>query len=285
MRVEKDGIGPGEQSKGNKLRNSNLASRDCSELRASSRSDLQILTWSSCRIFITAPMSVNTTISIEDLLHRCSKQGEIAAWEEFVRRFHRIIATVVLRTAARWGDTSRQTADDLIQETYLKLCANDFRVLRDFEHRGSDAFVGYVKVIAVNVVRDHFKSSYSKKRGSNRVEGISDEFTPVAGEQSEGSPKAIERALLIQEIQRYLSLCIAGADYDRNSKVFWLYYRAGLSAAAIASLPGIGLTTKGVESLIFRLTRELRERMSTPESGGHRIRRAASEGIMPAGSF
>jgi RNA polymerase sigma-70 factor (ECF subfamily) len=213
-------------------------------------------------------MGIYTTISIEDLLLRCCESGEIVAWQEFVRRFHRLIATVVLRTAARWGDTSQQTADDLIQETYLKLCANDYRLLRDFEHRGADAFVGFVKVITTNVVRDHFKSLYSKKRGSNRVEGISDEFALASNEHSEGSPKAMERAVLIQEVQQHLNLCVAGADRDRNSKIFWLYYRAGLSAAAIAALPGIGLSTKGVESLILRITRELRERMSAPEADG-----------------
>lgn len=227
-------------------------------------------------------MEKYSSISVEELARRCCISGEIAAWEEFVRRFHRLIAKIVLRAAARFGDASKQTVDDLVQETYLKLCSDNYRILREFEHRHSDAFVGYVQVIAANVVRDHFRAHYSKKRGSNRVESISDEFTPAVSEQSEGSPKSIERAVLIQEIQTQLSLCIGGADHDRNSKIFWLYYRAGLSASAIASLPGIGLTTKGVESLLFRLTRELRERMSVLDPGGVR---ASSEGIMPAESF
>jgi RNA polymerase sigma-70 factor (ECF subfamily) len=230
-------------------------------------------------------MGIYSSISIEDLLRRCSESGDIAAWEEFVRRFHRLIATVVLRTAARWGNASKQTADDLIQETYLRFCANDQRILREFDHRGADAFVAYVKVITANVVRDHFKSSYSKKRGSNQIEGISDEFTPAAGENAAGSPKAIERAVLIQEVQSHLSLCVAGAEHDRNCKIFWLYYRAGLSAAAIAAIPGIGLTTKGVESLILRITRELRARMATPKLGVRENLPAESKGILRAKSF
>jgi RNA polymerase sigma-70 factor, ECF subfamily len=223
-------------------------------------------------------MNAYSSISIEELLCRCSVSADLDAWQEFVRRFHRLIATVVLRTANRWGDSSKQTADDLIQETYLKFCANNYRILREFEHRGDDAFVGYVKVVAANVVRDHFKSSYSRKRGSNQVEGISDEFTPAAGENTAGSPNAIERAVLIQEIQKHLSFCVAGADHDRNSKIFWLYYRAGLPAAAIAALPGIGLTTKGVESLILRITRELRQRMAS--LGATRISPPSNEGIL-----
>jgi RNA polymerase sigma-70 factor (ECF subfamily) len=211
--------------------------------------------------------------------------GDVEAWEEFVRRFHRLIAKVVLRVAARFGDSSMQTVDDLIQETYLKFCADNYRILRGFEHRHPDAFVGYVQVVAANVVRDHFKSSYSKRRGANRVEGISEDTVPVARVDSAGSPGEIERAVLIQEVRRYLDICVAGTDQDRNSRIFWLYYRVGLSAAGIAALPGIGLTTKGVESLILRITRDLRERIASVKPGGPSVEKCASEGILPAESF
>jgi RNA polymerase sigma-70 factor, ECF subfamily len=230
-------------------------------------------------------MEIYSSISIEDLVRRCSVSGEIAAWEEFVRRFHHLIAKTVLRGAVRFGDSSRQTIDDLIQETYLKFCANNYCILRNFEHRHPDAFLGYVQVVATNVVRDHFKSCYSKKRGANQVEGMSEEIVPAAGEYSTGSPRAIERAVLIQEVQRHLDLCVAGVDHDRNVRIFWLYYRVGLSAAAIAALPGIGLTTKGVESLVLRIARELRKRMIAREPGEPSIAQGANEGIFPAESF
>jgi RNA polymerase sigma-70 factor (ECF subfamily) len=225
-----------------------------------------------------------SSLSIEELVRCCAASSRVDAWEEFVRRFHRLIASVVLRTAARFGDSSRQTVDDLIQETYLKLCADKFRILRNFEQQHPDAFLGYIKVLAANVVRDHFKASYSQKRGANQVEDIKDEFV-AAGEDSAGSAKSIERAVLIQEIQHHLVFCVTGPDQERNSNIFWLHYRAGLSARAIAELPGIGLTTKGVESIIMRITRELRERMSSPKTGAPREVRDPSEGIMPAGSF
>jgi RNA polymerase sigma-70 factor (ECF subfamily) len=226
-----------------------------------------------------------STISIEDLLRRCSISGEIEAWEEFVRRFHRVIATVVLRTARRWGDSSKQTVDDLIQETYLKLCVNDYRILRDFDHREADAFVGYVKVVAANMVRDHFKSSYSKKRGANKIDSLAEGFVPVAEEGDEGTAEAIEHSVLMNDVERHLQGCISGPDEGRNSKVFWLYYRVGLSAAAIAALPGIGLSTKGVESLIFRITGELRKQIMPPSSDSPTLAPDSSEGILSAESF
>jgi RNA polymerase sigma-70 factor (ECF subfamily) len=230
-------------------------------------------------------MEKYASISIEELVRRCCVSGEIAAWEEFVQRFHRLIAKAVLRGAVRMGDPSKQTVDDLIQETYLKFCADSHRLLRNFEHRHPDAFLGYVQVVAANVVRDYFKSSHSKKRGADRVEGISEDFVPAGGADSAGSLKAIERGILIQEVERHLDNCIAGVDQDRNGRIFWLYYRVGLSANAIAALPGIDLTTKGVESLVHRVTKELRVRMAARERSARENSGEVSKGISPGISF
>jgi len=40
--------------------------------------------------------------------------------------------------------------------------------------------------------------------------------------------------------------------------IFFLYYRQGYTAAEIAALPSLQLTTKGVESIIARLTHMIR---------------------------
>jgi RNA polymerase sigma-70 factor (ECF subfamily) len=226
-----------------------------------------------------------SSISIEELVRRCSASGEIGAWEEFVRRFHRLIASVVLRMALRLGDSSTETVDDLIQEIYLKLCSDNFRLLRSFDEHHPDAFLGYLKVVTANVVRDSFKSLHTQKRGSDRIRDIPDYAIPAAGEESAGSPKTIEREVLIQEIQRCLDLCLVGIDRERNSKIFWLHYRTGLSAAAIASLPGIGLSTKGVETIILRITRDLRKRLAAPKKVGSVEIRHRTEGILPSESF
>jgi RNA polymerase sigma-70 factor, ECF subfamily len=225
------------------------------------------------------------SLTIEELVRRCTASGEIGAWEEFVRRFHRLIATVVLRTALRLGDSSTQTVDDLIQETYLKLCSDNFRLLRNFDERHPDAFLGYLKVVTANVVRDSFKSFRTQKRGSDRIRDIPDYAVPAAGEDSAGSPKFIEREVLIQEIQRCLDLCVVGTNRERNNKIFWLHYRTGLSAGAIACLPGIGLETKGVETVISRITQDLRKRLAAPDRVGSADIRHGTEGILPSESF
>ncbi|MFZ0272010.1 MAG: sigma-70 family RNA polymerase sigma factor [Acidobacteriaceae bacterium] len=228
-------------------------------------------------------MDIYSSLTSEELVRRCASSIEVGVWQEFVRRFHRLIASVVLRTASRLGDPSVQTADDLIQETYLKLCADNFALLRDFTQQHPDAFVGFIQVVTANVVRDSFRNRHSQKRGNQQIQVEPERFEPAAGPNAAGNPKAIERWLLIGEIEDHLAACLEGADRSRNMKVFWLYYRAGLSSAAIAALPDIGLTTKGVESMILRMTRAVRDRIRS----SHSARRAGSdpEGILPTESF
>jgi len=218
----------------------------------------------------------SAALSTEELLRKCANTGDEASWEEFVRRFHRLIATIALRVARRWGEFSPQVIDDLVQEVYLKLCADRFRMLRSFNAHHPDAFYGYLKVVTTNLVLDHFKVSHSIKRGSGTV-------AVAADPQISGRPDTIaaigvaetsERKILMREVDALISRLAAGPHLGRDRTVFWLYYRIGLTANAIAALPSIGLSMKGVESTILRLTRLLRQEIS----GGHSRLSAHSSG-------
>jgi RNA polymerase sigma-70 factor, ECF subfamily len=227
-------------------------------------------------------MAAIPSLSTEELIRACLHPGGADAWEEFIRRFHRPVAIVVMRIASRFGNTSRDTIDDLVQETYLRLCADNYSALRRFVEQHPNAFQAYIKTVAANVARDYFKATCSAKRGSNQVQGLPEDFAPAAPAEASGQELWIQRYLLLNEIRDHLSICLRGRDQERTARIFWLYYRAGLSAGEIASLPGIGLNTKGVESTLLRTTRMLRDRMD-----GLRVRQSLNkaEGIVPAGSF
>ncbi len=220
-----------------------------------------------------------SSMSIEEMVRTCAESHSAAEWEEFVRLTHRLIASIALRTARVWGETSTQVVDDLVQEVYLKLCADRRRVLRAVEPGHPGSFFGFLKVMTANVVHDHFKAMHAQRRGSGKQS--SDLKTAiVAGLAGEGSVTSMERDILLKQIDNALAGCVTGPDRDRNLQIFWLHYRYGLSAGAIASLPSIALTVKGVESTILRLTRLVRARISSeskdPDSG---------EGFQVAGSF
>ena len=226
-------------------------------------------------------MGPYSSLSVEELVRRCANSGEIAAWEEFVRRFHRLIAKVILRTCDRFGDSSNRTVDDLIQDTYLKLCAHHFRLLREFDHRHPNAFLGFLQVVARNVARDFFK----RKRIETDVEPLPEYHTPGLNLKSPDDHLLVERKLLIQEVERHVDVCVKGPDQDRNRRIFWLRHQAGLSAAEIARLPGINLTHKGVESLNMRILHCVRERMAARKPEQPDTKPKPDEGILPAESF
>jgi len=205
-------------------------------------------------------------LSSQALVKACLDTRDALAWQEFVRRFHKLIATVVLRTARRWNEGSPHLIEELVQETYLKLCTDDCRLLRSFRSLHDDAIFGYIKVLAANLVHDHFKSSRAEKRGGSTITTEID--CESVTKQSGGLGASLaesEQKILLEQIAMCLEAATSGPNGARDRRIFWLYYRAGLAASAIASLPSIGLATKGVESTIFRITRLIRTQLVVPK--------------------
>jgi len=212
----------------------------------------------------------------------CLQAGDEAAWAEFVRRFHPLIARVAFRVARQWGEASPEIIEDLIQETYLKLCENRLRVLQSFKSIHKNAIYGYIKVFTANLVHDHFKIAQSQKRGRGVAIGsISGEESSSAHTSGIETSRLLEREVLIQEINVCLQLITSGPQASRDRRIFWLYYRAGLPANAIAALPAIGLSTKGVESTLLRLSRQVRQRLVAQKQESSN-RDSPGKGIRPA---
>ncbi|HWZ44514.1 MAG TPA: sigma-70 family RNA polymerase sigma factor [Candidatus Saccharimonadales bacterium] len=196
-------------------------------------------------------------LSTEELVRRCAEAGNDAAWEEFVRRYDRLIAAVIARICRQCGDYIYRVRDDLVQDTYAKLCANDCRILREFDHQHPEAFKGMLKVMAKHLALDYFRSIAPRPKDVS-LEDV-EEFV---GDRNATGPAQIERAVLLQQIEKWLTgICASPPTGERDRTIFFLYYRQGLSAEAIASMAIFNLTTKGVESTLHRLAKALREQI------------------------
>jgi RNA polymerase sigma-70 factor (ECF subfamily) len=205
----------------------------------------------------------HTSQETSELIHACCDPQNTAAWQEFVREFHRLIAGVVIRTAARWGNRSPEVIDELIQETYLKLCADGCRLLREFQERRQDSIYGYIKVVTANLVNDYFRAQITDKRGGGAPTEAIHEIQCAAAPDHDGSPAAMERAVLMSEIMACMNRCTEGLTSERDRLIFRFYFIEGYSFKAIAAMPEIGLTIKGVESAIQRIKTLIRERLDT----------------------
>jgi RNA polymerase sigma-70 factor, ECF subfamily len=209
----------------------------------------------------------HSELSPAQLVQACAGSRNPDAWAEFIRRFQPVIAAAVLRTARHFGDPPRHLLDDLVQDTYLKLCEDDSRLLRSFQPRREDSIFGYLKVVAANVVHDHFKSALAGKRGAGQTEAL-DEPVQI-GPKTTGwdGEDLIHRNLQIEEIDKILRQTTEGKDQDRKRTIFWLRHRQGLTASEIAALPGIGLSTEGVESVLLRLSIMIRGQINKVQTG------------------
>ena len=206
-------------------------------------------------------LALLSSLSAVELVRKCAHSNDAAAWRELVRRFHPVIAAAVLRTARRCCEPPRQLLDDLIQDTYLKLCNNNCRLLRSFQPEHSNSIYGFLQVMAANVVHDHFKAERAGKRGAGRhTESLSErvQSDPQARVTAAGGSGAMERQILLRQVDEVLAHLTASPELKRNRMIFFLYYRQGLTASEIASLPSLQLTTKGVESILARLTHMIR---------------------------
>lgn len=203
-------------------------------------------------------------LSSSELVRACSGSNDEEAWTEFIRRFHGVIAAAVLRTTRRWGEPSRFQPEDLIQDTYLKLCDDNSRLLRSFRSRCEGSIYGFLKRVAANVVHDRFKSARAVKRGAAQTEAIVEPIQIDPRTAAEGSFDAVNKRLRLGQVYKILDEVTAGKDQERKRTIFLLRHRQGFTASEIAAIPSIGLTTEGVESILMRLTDMIRGHIAGP---------------------
>lgn len=197
------------------------------------------------------------SLTLEQLVEACQETGGSAAWEEFVRRTNKLVWDSVFSALRRWYACRSTSPDDVVQEVYMRISANRAAALRSFEFRYPNAVYGYLRAIAASVAHDYCRSLNAEKRGAGKVELLGDTI-PTA---TRGGATELDQKIRIMEIERVLKEECGGPSASRDRAIFWLYYRQGFTAKAIAGIPGIGLTAKGVESSILRLTRMVREHL------------------------
>ena len=167
----------------------------------------------------------------------------------------------ILRTASLWGQPSRTLVEDLVQVTYLKLWEDNCRLLRDFAMQNPDGILAYLKKVAANATHDYFRHGRSQSAGGSEAHISTSDFDVEAGKEVHGSQDRIAFEILLNQIDEHLKRHSSGADQQRDRTIFWLYFRQGMSTREIASLPTIGLGTKGVGSVIERLKHCIREQI------------------------
>src|SRR5206468_3125669 len=166
-----------------------------------------------------------SSLSAEELVRACSESGNAEAWEESVRRFRVVISSAIRRIALRYGVRNNNTViNELIQDTYLKVCKDSCRMLRDFKPQHPDAFFGMLKVTAANIAYDYFRSEDAETHGGRIIHVELTEVDAFIPDSRATGPASIEREIVLREIDDILG-GISTVFAARDREIFWLYYR------------------------------------------------------------
>lgn len=147
--------------------------------------------------------------------------------------------------------------DDVQQEIHLKMISAAATISNKMPTHPRDA-VAYLSVVAANAGRDYFRGRKVALRVQESVLDIQQLADRVVG-RTEASNKA-DTEILFSRIEE----CLSGSP--REKIIFRLYYRQGFSAREIADIKALSLTVAGVESVIFRLTGQIRKCLRSRES-------------------
>jgi len=205
-------------------------------------------------------------MSVNKLAQVCAHSADAAEWEEFIHRTMPLASLVAARVARLWVNRSTPAlVDDIVQEVYLKLCEQERRILREFEPRGEDSFLGLLRIVSTSVANDYFRRLYSAKRGGKVVTAqLTGDGAPSSfSDQSESA--AVQRSVLLSQLDSLLRSAPEAVG-DRDRHLFWLYYLQGLTAGEISSVPGVELSPKGVESALRRISAWLRHQIESPRN-------------------
>jgi RNA polymerase sigma-70 factor (ECF subfamily) len=129
---------------------------------------------------------------------------------------------------------SRDVAEDLLQETFLRLVRNIGR----YEHSGR--FEAWLFRIAANLARDHVRRT--RRRGPTATLDAAPDDEAVPAEVADASRRGSDRRMIDEEDQRRLDACLEElADADRE--IIMLRHFSGLSFRQIADMLDIPLGT------------------------------------------
>jgi RNA polymerase sigma factor (sigma-70 family) len=201
--------------------------------------------------------------SFGEVVSECVRSSDSSAWETLVGRLLPWVAFTASRCTSSSRSVSRETIEDLMQDCLLKLCRDNFSILREVLDKPDRTIEAFVKVTVANLIRDRFRKERSPTQRPGG--GLISADTMLEQVPDMRHAKVVERNLLIREIDEILKRKLTGPNASRDRKVFWLYHRHELTAKAIAAIPTFGLTEKGVESAILRLRILVKQELMEPK--------------------
>jgi RNA polymerase sigma factor (sigma-70 family) len=187
-------------------------------------------------------------------------------WEEFVRRFNPLLARSVTAAWRRCGQGNwppEDVAYDLLQEVYLAVVKNDYRLLRNFRGQSEAEAEAYLAHAAINQTISFLRARQALRRSADEVS-----LEALLEEQGEPAPAEAARAaassLTENELLAVLKKCFDGPNGRRDIMIFQLYAHYGYSPAEIAALGVSELKETSIANLLGQMKTRLKKYLAGP---------------------
>ncbi|MCS6884499.1 MAG: sigma-70 family RNA polymerase sigma factor [Acidobacteriota bacterium] len=192
-------------------------------------------------------MCFYSQMSDEDLVRVCGASFSTLAWEEFTRRFDKLIRYYIKKAWLRYRqseDMLVELQDDLTQEVYLKLFKGGMQSLRQFKAANRASFPAFIWRICFNAVAGYLRKTRAYKRRTPtdfyEASRADDWYDP--------EPQVMSR-ILIREISEQ-------TGSDRQMKALRLYLQEP-DTERVARL--LGIKRHSAEQLIKRAGKRLQQ--------------------------
>lgn len=201
--------------------------------------------------FLAKPEKNPNALSNTALIHLLAQSpNHLLAGNEFFERFDKFIRLAVLKASRRSNFTiGKGLLDDLMQDVYIKLFANDGRALKQYKGQNENSIFVFLQVIATRVVMHHGVKMMALKSRQTELRADS---SPL----SDNYLEAHER----QEIDSVLEEVITGRNKERDKAIFRTYLLENSHPEYIAQ--HFNLSRARVSNIISMIAKKIREKFS-----------------------
>lgn len=146
--------------------------------------------------------------------------GEKQSWDKFVRRYAALIVAAVRGIAASSGDV-----EDLTQEVFVRLCKDEFRLLRSYDATRASLST-WLTIVARSTARDALRR---RRPDSVHIDAVPEKYLKV--DAVEPVPKLKLPEALLSPRQRQ----ILGMIYDGEMDVAEIAVALGIDPQTVRS--------------------------------------------------
>ena len=175
-----------------------------------------------------------------------SKRGNTSAFEALFHRYQKRIYNLVYRMVG-----NEQDAADLTQEVFVRVY-NSLHTLR-----AGEALMGWLRTVAVNITRDHFRKTSRKVRTDSLDSKIQLDDGEVEREIEDWSNNP-ERALDRKDVQEAVQRAMNSLS-DEHRIIVTMHHIEGMDVKEIAKMLKVPVGT--VKSRLARARGELKRKL------------------------